>query len=400
MTRLRHLAAINPSTPEFDRLHVDAPVPFVPLEAVWPSGLELSRKRLKSEVASGYTRFREGDIVVPKITPTFQADRAAIASGLEGGVAAGTTELHVIRVSPQVDRRYVRYLLSSSHFLRAGESEMVGVAGQKRVPDEWLRNLDVPVTALTEQQEIADFLDAEIARIDAIVGKKRQLLRVLGERREGQIEIAVRKLAETWGELPLKFVVDGVTVGIVVTPSAWYAESGVPALRGINVKPGQIQIEDMVQISEEGHALHRKSALRSGDVVVVRTGQAGAAAVVPPDLAGSNCIDLIVIRPGQQIDPTFLEFVLNSDWTQKHVEEHWVGTIQSHFNVAAMKQLPVPRAPRREQLAVASRLAVVTREIDETVERLERQNALLKEHRQALITAAVTGELDIPKVAA
>ncbi len=82
MTPLRHLASVNPSTPDFDRLRPDTLVAFIPLEAVSASGLDTSRRRPKEEVASGYTRFLEGDILVPKITPTFQSDRAVIAMGL------------------------------------------------------------------------------------------------------------------------------------------------------------------------------------------------------------------------------------------------------------------------------------------------------------------------------
>lgn len=100
MTPLRHLACVNPATPEFDRLDDDSLVSFIPLEAVWANGLDTSQERRKRDVSNGYTRFREGDIVVPKITPTFQADRTAIARGLRGGIAAGTTELHVVRVGP------------------------------------------------------------------------------------------------------------------------------------------------------------------------------------------------------------------------------------------------------------------------------------------------------------
>ncbi len=202
MTPLRYLAAINPPTPDFDRLPDDASVPFVPLEAVWPDGLDVSRRRPKAQVAMGYTRFLEGDIVIPKITPTFQADRTTIATGLDGGVAAGTTELHVVRVGPNVDRRYVRYLLSSRPLLHGGEAEMIGVAGQKRVPDEWLRNLRIPVLPVADQRAIADFLDTEIARIDALVAKKRRVIDVLAEREGAVLERELQR--SSGGAVPFR----------------------------------------------------------------------------------------------------------------------------------------------------------------------------------------------------
>jgi type I restriction enzyme, S subunit len=76
--RLRQLVTVNPPTPQFDRLRDDAEVPFLPPEAVWPGDhFDPSRRRRKGDVSVGYTRFIEGDILLPKITPTFQADEPA-----------------------------------------------------------------------------------------------------------------------------------------------------------------------------------------------------------------------------------------------------------------------------------------------------------------------------------
>ena len=69
MTRLRDLCQVNPGVPRWDRLDDDDQVPFLPMERVWTDRLDLSEVRPKHEVASGYTRFAEGDLLLPKITP-------------------------------------------------------------------------------------------------------------------------------------------------------------------------------------------------------------------------------------------------------------------------------------------------------------------------------------------
>jgi type I restriction enzyme S subunit len=190
--RLRHVAAVNPPTPEFELLPDTAEFPFFPLEAIWPGDrLVTTRHQCKAAVSSGYTRFREGDILLPKITPTFQADRTVIANGLEGGVGAGTTELHVVRAGPDADVRYLRYLLSSKNFLDEGEASMIGVAGQKRVPDDYLRNLTVPVVHLHQQRAIADYLDRETAHIDGLIERIDRQVALLRERRQALITAAV-----------------------------------------------------------------------------------------------------------------------------------------------------------------------------------------------------------------
>ena len=181
--RLRHLAEVNPSVSEFERLAPEAELTFLPLEAVWPgTRLDVTRTRPKDAVASGYTRFREGDVLVPKITPTFEADRSTIARGLLHGVGCGTTELHVVRPSASLEPRYVDYLLSSRQFLLGGEAEMIGVAGQKRVPESWLRDFPIPITDRRAQCAIADFLDRETARIDALIEKKQRMIELLEEK--------------------------------------------------------------------------------------------------------------------------------------------------------------------------------------------------------------------------
>lgn len=302
------------------------------------------------------------------------------------------------RVRPRSgDVRFLKYALDAIY--SSGWLDVIcNKATFGHLTREKLSSLSIPWPSVEQQRATADYLDAETARIDALIEKKRRLIELLDERRAGRIEHAIRSLVAESGDGPLKYLVREVTVGIVVTPAAWYSETGVPAIRGQNVKPGRIVLDDLVYLTEEGHALHKKSQLRLGDVVVVRTGQAGAAAVVSERVAGANCIDLIVVRPGSAIDASFLEYVLNSDWTQKHVEEHSVGSIQSHFNVSAMKEVPVPLAPVHRQQEVVEELGKLTDRIDKTVARLNHQIELLTEHRRALITAAVTGEVEVAGV--
>src|SRR5690606_25789901 len=132
--RLRHVAQVNPTTPAFDRLALDDEVTFLPMEAVWPGArLDRSASRKKGAVINGFTRFQNGDVLVPKITPTFEAGRAVLIDGLLNGVGTGTTELHVLRPGPQIDGRFLYYAVNTHAFLKFGKSEMYGVAGQQRV---------------------------------------------------------------------------------------------------------------------------------------------------------------------------------------------------------------------------------------------------------------------------
>ncbi len=343
---------------------------------------------------------RKDDVIITKDSET--AEDIGIAAHVESSDADLVCGYHLAILRP--DRRKVngRFLYWSlmSHHLRDQFSLCATGVTRFGLRTESIASSRVPFYSLGKQIAIADFLDVETARIDALIEKKRQMLKLLTERSAGIVEQSVRDLAERHGEQQrLKTMVRDITVGIVVKPSVWYSDEGVPALRGVNVKPHKIDLSDLVKLSAEGDRVHAKSKLYSGDVVVVRTGQAGAAAVVPPELDSANCIDLLIVRPGS-LDANFLAYVLNSDWTHKHISKYSVGSIQSHFNVSSLAELPIPAAPLDEQRRFVLNIDAQLARLEAIQGKLSDQLELLREHRRTLITAAVTGEMDVPGVSA
>ncbi len=415
--RLRCVGDINPPTPEFGALPADRGVTFLPLEAIWPDALDTSRVRAKRELESGYTRFREGDVLVPKITPTFEASRAAMARGLLDGVGCGTTELHVLRPRTELDTRFLFYVTHSRRFLQEGAGAMQGVAGQKRVPESVVADYLIDLPPLEQQRRIADFLDRETTRIDALIRRNRELVRLV-ELRRGALranavlgrsggfadrlatgDSTLPELPGGWRPVRLRHVACEITVGVVVTPAAYYVDEGFPFIRGFNVKPGSVTDEDLARIGPEGNSAHPKSVLGQGDVLVVRTGQAGAASVVPDWAIGGNCVDVLILRCGPLLRPRFLEAVLNSEPSSLQIEAMSVGAIQSHFNVSALRELVLPLPPVDEQDRVLSIIDEADARMVALVELGERQIGLLRERRQTMISAAVSGQLSVGRAA-
>ncbi|MGY5059131.1 restriction endonuclease subunit S [Streptomyces sp. 900105755] len=360
---------------------------------------ELTDKLARAEDLSNYKVCQPRDIIVNRMS----AYQGAIGMSPMPGLIS--PDYMVLRPGNRVESKYLHYLFRSAWFtgevvqrLRGIGSVDLGNVRTPRINPDDFGAIEIPVPSMEEQRRIADFLDVETARIDQLTLKRRQMRSLLTLKRERVIEstLGLEREKTTDGLVPLKYVVADVTVGIVITPAKWYVETGgTPALRGLNVKPGFINTSDLVQISAEGHAENRKSRLNTGDVVVVRTGQTGAAAVVPAELDGANCIDLIVVRPGRNLSPRYLQYVLNSDYASARVTEHSVGSIQAHFNVGAMKQIPIPSIPRTEQDEIVRLLDVRVSALDLLHRKLDRQEQLLTEHRQALVTAAVTGQFDV-----
>jgi type I restriction enzyme S subunit len=175
--RLKLVATLNPPASEVRSLPAETEVSFVPMEAVGEyGGLDLSATKQLGDVGSGYTYFRDGDVVVAKITPCFENGKGAHASGLANGIAFGTTELHVLRVTHELDERFLFYLTLSDAFRRLGEADMYGAGGQKRISESFVENFRSPLPPMSEQRAFAAFLDRETAKIDALVAKKERVI--------------------------------------------------------------------------------------------------------------------------------------------------------------------------------------------------------------------------------
>ncbi|MFY9343123.1 MAG: restriction endonuclease subunit S [Planctomycetota bacterium] len=173
ITSLAHVAAINPRIEAED----DARAGFVPMSHVPTDYRRMLTHELRSwgEIKAGYTHLADGDVAVAKITPCFQNAKSCLVSGLPGGVGAGTTELVVFRVPPDiVDARFLLILFKSPQFLRGGVATMTGTAGQQRVASDYFRHRPVALPPLTEQRRIIARLDELMDWIDQFEAAKAQ----------------------------------------------------------------------------------------------------------------------------------------------------------------------------------------------------------------------------------
>jgi len=286
-------------------------------------------------------------------------------------------------------------------------------AAQPGIAVEAIKELKIPVPPPSEQTAIAAFLDRETAKIDALVEEQRRLIALLAEKRQAVISHAVTKGldptvpmkdsgVEWLGEVPahwevarLKHISPEITVGIVVEPSKYYMEHGVPALRSLNVRQGRIDTDNLVFISPDSNKSLRKSRLSAGDLVSVRTGQPGTTAVIPPNLDGCNCIDLIIIRRPIEGDENYLSWYLASDVAVRQFADGSGGAIQQHFNVSVAGDLVVCVPSLPEQTKIAKFVVMETQKIDNLIAEAQSATNLLQERRAALISAAVTGKIDV-----
>lgn len=185
-----------------------------------------------------------------------------------------------------------------------------------------------------------------------------------------------------WLEVRLEEVADEITVGFVGPMADEYRSTGVPFFRSLNIKPFRVQTDDLKFISPEFHHRIRKSRLKPGDVVIIRTGDPGTATVIPDIFTDANCSDLVIVRPSKRLNPHFLAYYVNAV-AHHQISAQIVGAVQQHFNVGSAKQLTLTLPPRVAQDAIAD----VLRIFDRKLELNRRMNRTLEELAGALFRA-------------
>jgi len=389
--RLKFCATLNPSPSATRGLSPETEVSFVPMEAVGAhGGLELSRTKSLADVGSGYTYFGDGDVVIAKITPCFENGKGALASGLTNGVAFGTTELHVLRARDAVDRKFLLYATLADAFRRLGEAEMYGAGGQKRVPEAFVENLKHPMPPSPEQRAIAAFLDRETARIDALVAKKERLMELLQEKRTALITRAVTKGldptvpmkdsgVEWLGEIPVHWE---------VKPLRWACFFQ----RGHDLPTDEREAGDVPVVSSSGaSSSHSRAVAKAPGIVTGRYGTIGQFYLVTEDYWPLNTTLYTIDLHGNE--PPFLWYMLTNlaaQFVLNSLKSAVPGVDRNDIH-------PTPTAvpPVVEQRAICKYLDGETARIDALVARVRDAINRLKELRTALISAAVTGKIDV-----
>lgn len=142
-------------------------VSFIPMSNVSEQGdVDLSEVRVLDEVRSGFTFFRDKDVLFAKITPCMENGKGALVDNLVNGIGFGSTEFHVLRAKDEIDPKWLYYVTKSSVFRNTAEINMTGSAGQKRVPTSFFDKFKVFVPTIQQQRKIAEVLDKSQQIID------------------------------------------------------------------------------------------------------------------------------------------------------------------------------------------------------------------------------------------
>lgn len=184
---------------------------------------------------------------------------------------------------------------------------------------------------------------------------------------------------DDWKEVDLESVAAELTVGHVGPMVIEYRESGVPFIRSTDIEPFKIKRDQLKYINPEFHARLKKSALKPGDVLIVRTGKPGTCAMIPDDLLDANCSDVVIVRAGPELHPRYLTYYVNSA-ARAHIDAYSGGAVQQHFNVGAARSIRMNLPPIVEQ----ERIVGVLGALDDKIDLLHRQNRTLEAMAETL----------------
>lgn len=406
--RGRFVMSVNPRALRLRSLGETDEVSFVPMEAISENGgLNLDRNKSLDEIGSGYTEFEDGDVVIAKITPCFENGKSALASGLRNGVALGTTELHVLRTGKRLDRKFLFHLTTSHTFRMLGESEMYGAGGQKRVPPEFVKDFRVPLPLYAEQQSIARYLDAKTAQIDLLVAKKQQLIAKLKEKRSALIARSVTRglppeAAKSAGLEPHPKMKESGIDWLGSIPTHWTAKAVRYIFRNCDSHRIPLSSEERADL----------------DKMYPYYGASGAIDMVDDYLFDEPLI--LVAEDGANLlsRSSPLAFIATGKyWVNNHAHilkplsgdiRYWAATLetfdfsplitgaaQPKLTADRLSGIRLPVPPVDEQAAISDYLASKTSEMDNLIGQATTVLARLTEYRQALITSAVTGKIDV-----
>lgn len=411
--RLKCVSTINddvlPETTDPDREITYVDISNVDSTGTVHEGLKM---RFRNAPSRARRLVRHGDVIVSTVR-TYLRAIAPITKPDSGLVVS--TGFAVVRPRNGLDARFAAYALQNTEFIDQVVANSEGVSYPAINPSR-LGSLRVPIMDYRRQPAAADYLDSETARIDSLIDRKQRLIDLLLEKRAALITHVVTKGLDPtvemkdsgveWiGSIPghwyvgrLKDLAPFVTSG----SRGWaqyYSDEGSLFLRIANLPRGTIDLlmHDVRFVDVPPSAEGARTRVCQGDVLVSITAEMGAVAVAPEGLGEAYVSQHVaLLRPKADVDGRWLAYVMSSRVGCEHYENRLYGGTKIQLSLDDVRETPIPIPPRDECRRISQYLDTQVAGLDTLLSKTRRSIDLLREYRTALISAAVTGQIDIP----
>jgi type I restriction enzyme S subunit len=384
-------------------------LPFIGLEDIESWTGKFLKNNLNIGCDSQANEFQSGDVLFGKLRPylakVLRVDFKGICTG----------ELLILR-SNDLSKDYIFYYLLSHRFINVVNSSTYG-AKMPRANWEFIGNLTFLIPTQSEQRAIAAFLDRETSRIDRLIEKKEKQMELLKEKRAALISHIVTKGLDPnvkmkdsgieWlGEIPegwrifnlkrLAQVIDGDR-GKEYPNENDLKDSGIPFLSSKNIIDNQLNYSNLNYISPEKFNKLGRGKLVEGDIIITVRGTIGSVGLfknAPFETAFINA-QMMIIRPCFQLESTYFRYFAISKSFFLQINASSYGAAQQQLSNEILSSIIIVVPPINDQKFIATFLDRETTKIDALIEKVQESIEILKEYRTALISAAVTGKIDV-----
>ncbi|MEU5987618.1 restriction endonuclease subunit S [Spirillospora sp. NPDC047418] len=296
-----------------------------------------------------------------------------------------------------VHPRFLYFYLRSSHALDFMMATCVaGSTNQIELNAERYGAVPVALPPMDEQRRIADYLDAETLRIDKMHSMQSRVMGLLYERQRAFLESQFVDGVDHEIK-PLASLTDQtrpIMYGIVLPGP--HVENGVPIVKGGDVAAGRLSLDKLSRTTREIESRYARSRLAGGDLIIAIRGSVGEVALVPAQLTGANLTqDAARIAPSPHVDPSWLQFVLETPFVAAEIQSRVTGATVKGINIWDLKRTPIPVPSAAHQHRLSGCASESLSEYRRILARISVQLNLLEERRRTLITAAVTGQFDV-----
>ena len=403
MIPIRHLADVRISNVDKKEKDDEVPVRLINYLDVYYGDRIVPELQLMAATASrsqikAFT-LNPGDVVITKDSES--ADDIGVPAFVERAASDMVCGYHlaILRPKPRrIDGRFLYWAINSDGVRNQMASRATGVT-RFGLRTDAINQIKLHVPSHSVQRNIANYLDIETARIDAIISKKHQLIRLFEERRTLLAEESLAILRKYEPLVPLKY--------LVCESDLRYGTGPISTMLSVSIHQGVTPRSTIFDKQSRADNLSRYKKCNPGDIVVNRmrafqggVGVVGQTGVVSPDYT--------VLRIGSRVSPKYLHYVMRSSWFVSEMtrrlrgigatDQGQVRTPRINFTDLGLIIVPVP--PREKQEELSFDLANQEAHLTQAVDLQTKQIALLAERRQTLITAVVTGEMPVPRVTA
>jgi len=378
------VAILNPKKSEINSLDAELEVTFVPMAGVDDGTGTIVRPEVRrlGGVKKGYTYFREGDVIFPKITPCMENGKSAIARGLRNGIGFGSTEFHVVRAGVNTQPEWLHLILRTREVRDDAANAMQGAAGQQRVPIGFLEQLKIPLPSRSEQQRI-------VTRVEELTSRAQKLHELnasLVDDMTRLLRTEFKRITQNAPTKPFRNVAKLVRRWVKTKADQNYPETGIRSFgKGTFHKPA---------LTGEQIGNKRISLIKAGDLVFMNVfAWEGAIAVAQPEDEGrvaSHRFMMHEVVP-DQATAEFLCYYFLTDNGLEQIRGASPGSAGRNrtLGITKLEKIPVPVPPIEDQRRFAK-----LQKFHFKLQRLHKEaQSELASFTPALLAKAFRGEL-------